>query len=99
MPIVSISLFDGRTKEQKHKLHKKVTEAIVEALGVAEARLTVVATPTGLDVAVAQVVAEAHEGTIDSAIAKWAKEGLDRDRLEVFEVATGAAPNDFVAFT
>lgn len=41
---------------------------------------------TGLDVAVAQVVAEAHEGTIDSAIAKWAKEGLDRDRLEAILV-------------
>ncbi|MGI6604650.1 MAG: 4-oxalocrotonate tautomerase [Firmicutes bacterium] len=34
MPIVQIELFEGRTVEQKREMAAKVTEAIVDSLGV-----------------------------------------------------------------
>ncbi len=34
MPVVEITMFEGRTKEMKKKLIEKVTKSVVEALGV-----------------------------------------------------------------
>jgi len=33
MPIVEITLIEGRSSDAKHKLIEKVTEAVVEAIG------------------------------------------------------------------
>ena len=42
MPIVQISLVQGRTPEKKEQLIKKVTEAIVEVLQIPEERVHIV---------------------------------------------------------
>ena len=42
MPIVHISLIEGRTKEIKEDLIKKVTDAIVDALQVPSDRVRIV---------------------------------------------------------
>jgi len=42
MPIVQISMIQGRTKEKKEELIKKVTDAIVEALQVPHDRVRII---------------------------------------------------------
>ncbi|PIV19915.1 MAG: hypothetical protein COZ69_12760 [Deltaproteobacteria bacterium CG_4_8_14_3_um_filter_45_9] len=42
MPIVQISLVQGRTPERKEQLIKKVTDAIVEALQIPKERVHIV---------------------------------------------------------
>jgi len=42
MPIVQISLVQGRTPEKKEQLIKKVTDAIVEALQIPKERVHIV---------------------------------------------------------
>jgi len=42
MPIVQISLVQGRTPEKKEQLIKKVTDAIVEVLQIPEERVHIV---------------------------------------------------------
>ena len=42
MPIVQISMIQGRTKERKEELIKKVTDAIVEALQVPHDRVRII---------------------------------------------------------
>lgn len=34
MPVIQINLMQGRTNEQKKRLAEKVTDAVIEALGV-----------------------------------------------------------------
>jgi 4-oxalocrotonate tautomerase len=42
MPIVQISMIQGRTKEKKEELIKKVTDAIVEALQIPHDRVRII---------------------------------------------------------
>jgi 4-oxalocrotonate tautomerase len=42
MPIVQISLIQGRTKEKKEELIKKVTDAIVDALQIPHDRVRII---------------------------------------------------------
>jgi 4-oxalocrotonate tautomerase len=42
MPIVQISMIQGRTKEKKEELIKKVTDAIVEVLQIPHDRVRIV---------------------------------------------------------
>ncbi len=42
MPIVTVQLFSGRTVEQKRKVTKAITEAIVEHLKVEPSAVTVI---------------------------------------------------------
>ncbi|HZU15594.1 MAG TPA: 2-hydroxymuconate tautomerase [Candidatus Dormibacteraeota bacterium] len=42
MPLVQISMREGRTREQKRRLVRLVTEAMVEAVGARRERVTVV---------------------------------------------------------
>jgi 4-oxalocrotonate tautomerase len=42
MPIVQISMIQGRTKEKKEELIKKVTDAIVEALQIPPDRVHII---------------------------------------------------------
>jgi len=42
MPIVQISMIQGRTPEKKEELIKKVTDAIVEALQISKDRVRIV---------------------------------------------------------
>ena len=42
MPIVKIDMWSGRNEEQKEKIIKKVTEAMVEACGCPKEAVTVV---------------------------------------------------------
>jgi 4-oxalocrotonate tautomerase len=42
MPIVQISMIQGRTKEKKEELIKKVTDAIVEALQIPHDRVHII---------------------------------------------------------
>ncbi len=42
MPVVEITMFEGRTKEMKKKLIEKVTESVVDALGVSPDQVWVV---------------------------------------------------------
>jgi 4-oxalocrotonate tautomerase len=54
MPQVRISMFEGRTREQKKELVKRVTEAVVEAIGVKPESVRIYLTETQRsDVAVA----------------------------------------------
>jgi 4-oxalocrotonate tautomerase len=41
MPIITVEMWEGRTVEQKRKLAKAVTEAVVNSLGVSEQVVTV----------------------------------------------------------
>jgi 4-oxalocrotonate tautomerase len=34
MPLVQVTMIEGRTPEQKQALHREVTEAVIRALGV-----------------------------------------------------------------
>jgi 4-oxalocrotonate tautomerase len=42
MPIVQISMIQGRTREKKEELIKKVTDAIVEALQIPHDRVRII---------------------------------------------------------
>ncbi len=42
MPIVQISMIQGRTREKKEELIKKVTDAIVEVLQISKDRVHVI---------------------------------------------------------
>ena len=42
MPVVKIDMWSGRNEEQKEKIIKKVTEAIVESCGCPKEAVTVV---------------------------------------------------------
>jgi 4-oxalocrotonate tautomerase len=42
MPIVQISMIEGRTKEKKEALIKKVTDAIAEALQIPHDRVRII---------------------------------------------------------
>jgi 4-oxalocrotonate tautomerase len=42
MPIVQISMIQGRTKEKKEELIKKVTDAIVDALQIPHDRVRII---------------------------------------------------------
>lgn len=42
MPFVHIELIEGRTVEQKRKLAKAVTDAVVSSLGVPDTAVTVI---------------------------------------------------------
>jgi 4-oxalocrotonate tautomerase len=42
MPIVQISMIQGRTKEKKEELIKKVTDAIAEALQIPHDRVRII---------------------------------------------------------
>jgi len=42
MPIVTIKIVEGRTKEQKHKLLETVTDAVVDSLDAAPETVRVV---------------------------------------------------------
>ncbi len=42
MPIVQIKIWEGRTQEQKNRIIQSVADAIVESMGVARERVTVV---------------------------------------------------------
>ncbi|PYX57292.1 MAG: 4-oxalocrotonate tautomerase [Acidobacteria bacterium] len=41
MPLVQITMLEGRTAEQKRKLAKRITEAIVEEVGARRAAIVV----------------------------------------------------------
>ena len=41
MPLVQVTMVEGRTVEQKHDLIKKLTEAVHEALGTDHSRVRV----------------------------------------------------------
>ena len=42
MPVVKIDMWDGRSEEEKEKVIRKVTDAIVESCGCPEETVTVV---------------------------------------------------------
>ena len=42
MPIVTVKMLEGRTDDQKRALCEKVTDAVVESVGVPAERVTVI---------------------------------------------------------
>ncbi len=42
MPIVQVSMMSGRTNEQKERLIREVTNAVMEAVGAPEQNITVI---------------------------------------------------------
>lgn len=63
MPIIQFNLLEGRTNEQKRRLAEKVTDAVIEALGVPRETVRILIHEMGLyDFSVGGVTAAERKG-------------------------------------
>ncbi|HOL84940.1 tautomerase family protein [Thermoclostridium caenicola] len=79
MPHVVIKMFPGRTPEQKDKLSRMITQAVMESIGVAETSISIAVEEVPREEWVERVFKPEIEGKADTLLKKPAY------GIEVFE--------------
>lgn len=70
MPRVVIKMFPGRTQEQKEKLSKLITQAVMESIGVEEKSISIAVEEVPREDWVEQVYKPDIEGKADTLLKK-----------------------------